>query len=324
MPSPSSALVTLRPDLAASLEQFDLAMSWNGFVGSKILPVVPVLQQAGNFGIIPIEQLLQARNTARAPGGAYSRAQFTFKPSTFSCKENGFEEAVDDRESNMYQNYLAAEQYAALRARDAVLRNYETRVINLVTDTAVFTSALTSAVAVSWKTLASSTPAVDISTAVQAVYANSGLMANTVVMGWKAWQNFRQSADTINRIKYWGGDDPTTKGISTAVAARFFDVESVVIAGSQKNGANEGAAVSLSQLWNDDRIFVGRVARTDDFKEPAIGRTFTWAGDGASESGTVESYRDERVRGNVIRVRMDSDEQVIYKQAGYLLTGANA
>jgi hypothetical protein len=324
MAAPSAALVTLRPDLAASFEQFDLAMSWNGFIGSKVLPMVDVLSQAGNFGIIPIEQLLQARTTARAPGAAYPRALFTFKPSTYACKENGFEEPIDDREVAMYQNYLAAEQYAALRARDAVLRNYETRVINLLTDTSVFTGALTSAVAVSWKTVASSTPTVDIITAVKAVYANSGIKPNTVVMGWSAWQNFRQSADTVNRIKYWGGNDPSTKGITTQVAANLFDVEDVIVAGAQKNNANEGASASLTQLWNDDRIQVCRVARTNDFKEPAIGRSFHWGADGSTPTGTVESYRDERVRGNVIRVRMDTDEQVIYKQLGYLLTGANA
>jgi hypothetical protein len=284
-----------------------------------------VLQQAGNFGIIPIEQLLQARTTARAPGSAYPRAQFTFKPSTYACKENGFEEPVDDREAVMYMNYLAAEQYAALRARDAVLRNYETRVCNLLSDTSnTFTGSLTSAVAVSWKTVATSAPTADVITAVKAVYANSGIVPNTVLMGWNAWQNFRQSADTISRIKFWGGTDPTTRGITEAVAASLFDVENVIVAGAQKNGANEGAVASLTQVWPDDKVFVGRVARSEDFKEVCIGRTFAWDGDGSSPAGTVESYRDERVRGNVIRVRMDTDEQVIYKQVGYVLTGANA
>jgi hypothetical protein len=323
MPSPSSALLTLRPDLAASFQQYDIAMSWAGFIAPKVLPVVPVLSQAGNFGVIPLDQLLMARGTARAPGAAYSRGQTTFSPSTYACKENGFEEPVDDREAKMYVNYLAAEQFAALRARDAVLRNYESRVVTLLNDTSVnFSGAKTGTVATSWKTIASSTPVADIVKAVKAVYANSGLMANTVVMGWNAYQNVRQASAIIDRIKYSGADDP--KNITVNMLAGLFGVDNVYIAGAQKNAANEGATASLSQLWDDDKVFVGRVATGGDFKEPCVGRTFHWSEDGSSPTGTVESYRDETVRSTIIRVRMDSDEKILYSAAGYVLTAANA
>lgn len=321
MPSPSAALVTLRPDLAQSFEQFDLAMSWNGFIANKVLPITDVAEQAGNYGIVPIEQLLSTRTTLRAPGAAYSRSEWTFKPSTYACVENGMEEVVDDRESAMYQNYLSAEQYAALRARDAVLRNLEQRVATLLQATGTFSH---TGVTTTWKTFASSTPTSDIIGAMKSVYSASGLIPNAVVMGWFAWQNFRQSADTISRIKYWGGDDPTTEGITTNVAARLFGIPNVIIAGAQYNSANQGQTASLSQVWSDDTVFVGRIATTQDFKEPCVGRIFHWSGDGSSPTATVESYRDERVRGTVVRVRMDTAEQVIYSNAGYLLTGANS
>ena len=59
MPNPSEALATQRPDLAQSLEEFDLEADRAGFIGLDILPVFEVDVQAGNFGIIPLEQLLQ-------------------------------------------------------------------------------------------------------------------------------------------------------------------------------------------------------------------------------------------------------------------------
>jgi hypothetical protein len=54
--------------------------------------------------------------------------------------------------------------------------------------------------------------------------------------------------------------------------------------------------------------------------EPCIGRMFHWSEDGSSPGGTVESYRDEIVRGNIIRVRHDVDEVVLYPQAGHLVS----
>lgn len=325
MPAPSASLATQRPDLAASFEQFDLDASRMGFLGTRILTVIDVPVQAGNFGIIPIEQLLQTRTTLRAPGSAYGRSNWTFKPSTFSTKENGQEEAIDDRERTMYANYFAAEQVAAKRARDAVIRNYEVRVTNLLTSGTTFTGALTSAVTVSWKTFASSDPITDANTAIQAVYANCGFKPDTCVVGFNAFYNARRSASLINQIKYSGIDDPKMPvDVAANLMAQAFGVQRLLVAGAQTNSANEGQAVSLSQVWSNDKIGFYKTDDSQDFKSPCIGRTFHWSADGSSIGGTVESYRDETVRGDVVRVRQDTDEQILYSQMGYVMTGANA
>ena len=66
MPSPSSALSTQRPDLAASMEAFDLEAEKQNYIGTRVAPVISVVHQAGNFGKIPLDQLLQNRDTLRA------------------------------------------------------------------------------------------------------------------------------------------------------------------------------------------------------------------------------------------------------------------
>ncbi len=98
MASPSSSLATLRPDLATFLE-FDLESEKAGYIATQVFPVVDVLSQAGVFGKIPIEQLLQQRETKRAPGSGYARGNFTFTTGTYACEEHGAEEVVDDREA---------------------------------------------------------------------------------------------------------------------------------------------------------------------------------------------------------------------------------
>lgn len=321
MPAPSNVLLTLRPDLAESFEAFDLAMSWQGFIGQKILPVIEVEKASGNFGTIPLEQLLQTRDTKRSPGGKYNRAETTFTANTYATKQNGFEEPLDDTEAEMYASYFSAEQYASLRARDAVLRNYESRVVAAVTNTSVIP---TGTVGTSWKTIASSDPVADIIAARKAVRDATGLIANAVVLGWDAYNNVKQSVSVINRIKYWGGSDPTTKGIDTSTLAKLFDVEEVIVAGAQSNTANQGQTASLSQIWSNDDVLVTRIAKSGDFKEPCIGRTFHWSGGGSSIDGVVEMYRDESVSSNIYRVRQQTDEKIIYSNAGYVLTGANA
>lgn len=325
MPAPSSVLSTLRPDLAASFTQYDLAASAKGFIATRVLTPVDVPVQAGNFGLIPIEQLLQKRNTERAPGGGYNRSNWNFSPGKFSTKENGLEEPIDDREAKMYANYFSAEQVGAMRARDGVMRNMETRVVGLLTDTTntfLSGSNLSGPVATSWKTAATATGTADSVKARTAIYNNCGLIANCCVIGWNAWQNLTQQADILSRIKFSGIDDP--KDITNQMIASLFQVDQVIVAGAQNNTANEGQKVSLSGIWSDDKVGFYVTSDSEDFKDPCVGRVFHWAEDGSAIGGVVESYRDETVRSNIIRVRMDSDEQILYAQAGYVLTGANS
>ena len=65
---------------------------------------------------------------------------------------------------------------------------------------------------------------------------------------------------------------------------------------------------------------VCRGAETNDIKEPCLGRIFHWAEDGSEIGGMVETYREESSRADIVRVRHDVQEQVLYTQMGHLLT----
>ena len=321
MATPSSSLATLRPELGASLMLFDLAMSQKGFIAPKVAPVIEVDKQSGPFGKIKIESLLQTRNTTRTSRGAYSRQDWEFGTATYGTTEYGAEEKVDDRDKNLYGSYFVAEQLAAARARDAVLRNYELRMAAAIYNTSTWTgSSLTGAVSTAWSNFASSTPIADVAAGKKKVYDNIGLMANTLIINYHEFLNLQQNADLISRIKYSGLQDPNTDKITVSAMAQAFGIEEVVIAGAQYNGANEGQPAVLSPAWGDAYAMLAYVARTDDIQEPCIARTFHWGGDGSTVGGTMESYRDETVRADVIRCRHEVQELVLVPQAGYLLS----
>lgn len=322
MASPSSSLATLRPDLAESFMEFDLEMDSRGFVADRVFPVVEVASQAGNFGKIPIEQLLQQRDTKRAPGSGYARGTFTFTPATYACLENGAEEPVDDREARMYAEYFDAEVIHTLRAYSAVLRNAEQRVADAVFNSTTWTgSTLTTGITNEWDDATNAVPITDVEAAVQQIYDNSGLWANALIINRKVFRNLRNSDQVIERIASSGAGSPTKPSdITEAMLAQVFDLPNIIVAGASKNSAAEGQSASPAQIWSDEYAMVCKVATSQDFREPCIGRTFHWADDGSSIGGTVETYRDESVRGDVVRVRHDTDEIVLYTEAGHLLS----
>lgn len=322
MPSPTSSLSTQRPDLATFLE-FDLESEKAGYVATQVFPVVDVQSQAGNFGIIPIEQLLQQRSTKRAPGSGYARGNWTFTKSTYATEEHGAEEPVDDREAKMYADYFQAEQISTMRAFSSVLRNAEQRVADAVFG-ATWSgggATLTTGITNEWDDIANAVPVTDVENAVKKIYENSGLWANALVINRKVFRNLRRCAQVIDIIEASGaGQAAKATDVTAELLAQAFDLDYVIVAGTSKNGAKEGQAAAPSQIWSDEYAMVCKIATGPDMREPCIGRTFHWSDDGSSIGGTVESYRDESIRGDVIRVRHDVDEIILYPQAGHLIS----
>lgn len=321
MPSPSSSLATQRPDLATFLE-FDLESEKAGYIATQVFPVIEVMAQAGNFGKIPIEQLLQQRDTKRAPGSGYSRGNWKFTPATYATEEHGAEEPVDDREAKMYADYFVAEQISTMRAFASVLRNAEARVADAVFNTTTWNGAsLTTAVTNEWDDTANATPLTDVEAAVQKIYDNSGLWANALVINRKVFRNLRNCEQVIERINASGAGSPSkATDITVQMLAQVFDLPYIIVAGTSKNNAKEGQSASPTQIWSGEYAMVCKVATGPDMREPCIGRTFHWSDDGSSIGGTVESYREESVRADIIRVRHDVDEIVLYPEAGHLLS----
>ncbi len=322
MPSPSSSLATLRPDIASGLEEFNLAMDREGFIAHRVLPVFEVAQATGTFGVIPIEQLLQNRNTSRAPRSGYSRGNWTFGSDTYACKEYGAEEPVDDNEATMYGNYFNVEMISAQRALDAVMRDAERRVSALIFNATTWTgSALTTGITNEWDDLANATPIVDVEAAVRKVLDGTGMWPNALIINKKVFRNLRNCAHIIDRINSEGaGNASKASDVTADMLARVFDLKYVIVAGGSENTADKGQAFSGAPLWSDEYAMIARIAETNDMAEPCLGRTFHWGADGSQVGGTVESYRDESVRADVIRVRHQVHEKVLYTECAHLLS----
>lgn len=324
MPAPSSSLSTQRPDLSGSFMEFDLAMNAQGYIATQVLPVMEVAKASGNFGRIPVEQLLQQPDTARAPGTGYARGKWKFTPDTYLTKEHGWEEPVDDNEAQMYADYFDAEQVSAMRAYSIILGNLERRVAAAVFNTSTWTGAsLTTAVSTPWSTKASATPMADVAAAIDKVYTNSGLWPNTVIMSRQLFREARECAEIIDRLKYNGLTDVKPANMTAQILAQVFDVERVLVAGSTKNSANEGQTASLASNWDATMCMVCRTVTMNDIREPGLGRVFHWSEDGSQIGGTAETYRDETVRGNVVRVRHQTAEKILLTEAGHLLTSCS-
>lgn len=323
MPSPSSTVVG-RNDLGDSVMEFDVAANEGGFIASRVLPIFDAPRASGNFGIVPIEQLLQQRDVVRSPGSGYSRGNFTFEPATYATQEYGAEEPVDDNEAANYADYFDAEMVAAARARSALLVAHEMRAADLLFNPTTWNGAsLTTGITNEWDSnhTSNAVPIDDVEGAVNKVYDGSGLWPNALIINRKVFRNLRNLDQIIERIQSAGAGDATKPSDITAeMLARVFDLRYVFVAGGTKNGAIEGQAASPSQIWSSEYAMVCRVAESNDLREPCVGRTFHWSQDGSQPFGTFEEYREESIRSKIIRNRHQVGMKVLYVQAAHLLS----
>ena len=320
MPSPSTSLSTLRPDLATFFE-YDLEMDKNGFIATKVFPVAEAPSASGPFGKIPLEQLLKETETLRGTGG-YNRDQFTFEEDSFLTKEHGAEEVIDDKLAAQYREFFDAELVGTMRAYSRVLRNAERRVANALFDPAVWTGgSLTTGITEEWDDFENAIPVTDVENAVKKVYEASGLWANALVINYQVFRNLRNCEQVIDRLTSSGaGDRSTAKDITASQLAAVFDLEHIIVAGASRNSAKEGKPATPQQIWSGEYASVCRISESPDMSDPCVGRTIHWSDDGSAVGGTVESYRDENVRADIVRVRHQVAEKVLYKEAAHLLS----
>lgn len=323
MPSPLNSLATLRPELAGSLTEFDLAMNQQGFIAQQVLPVIDVARQSGTYGKIPLAQLLENRETQRAPGAGYSRSKFSFDDVDYATKENGAEEPVDEREAAMYTDYFEAELIATARAYSAVLVNQERRVADLLFNPTTYSGAsryLDTTIPWTKATYGTSEPIDDVQFAADQLYANTGLYANALICNRFVFRHLKRSQQIIDSLVAQGaGDRATLRSLTKAQIAEALDLDMIIVAEGSRNTAAEGLAASVGQIWSSSYAMVARVCVTNDIKEPGLGRIFHWAEDGSTIGGTVETYREEQTRSDIYRVRHDTDEKIHYVDCGFLL-----
>lgn len=316
MPTPTQQLARTRPDITESMREFDLDANINKMIGTEVFPVFDAPAQAGVFGRIPIEQLLEKGDTSRASGADYNRGDYEFVEEWFATRENGWEEPCDERDRNIYADWFTAELVAAERARSKVMVNMETRVANLVNNLPNQT-----AVGTAWSNWTGASPINDVEGAVTAVYNRTGLWPNALILSYLDFRNVRNCDQVLDRIAAQGsGDKIRATDVTIAQLAEVFDLPNIQVGGSSQNTANKGQAVAVAQIWGGTAT-VAVLNTSNDIRQPGLGRTFHWAADGSAIGTRQESYWWEPNRSEIHRSRHETHEKLIYPEVGQNLTG---
>lgn len=319
MPAPSTALSGYRPDLG-TMFQFDVEMDNAGFIANRIAPPFEAAEQAGTLGIIPLKQLRQTPQTGRNSRGDYNRVNFTFSDETYATSEHGLEMPIDQRRAKIYRTWFDFEVACTAVTLNMVLRAYEMRIAAMIQNATTF-AAQTAAVTDEWNDWTAATPLTDVQKAKLAMWTVSGIHPNAMQVNKRQFDNLRFCSQVTDKIASSGaGTAIKPADITKQILASCFDLDEIIVADSSKDSANEGQAVDIDQIWSDEYAMLLRVPKTNRIEEPCLARTIHWGADGSVIGGQIEMYYEDQNRGDIVRVRHETQERIMYTQLGYLLS----
>ena len=315
MPRKLSSAV-LRPDLAAVAYEYELEASQRGFVADIVLPVFDTVEQNGEFPVIPSEAFLKLFKTKRAPRTKYGRSDYEFTSDDFACKEQGWEELVDDVEARLYARYFQAEEVSTLRAMDIILRSREKRVAELIQND---TNLPHGPVNIPWSDLKAANPRADVIAASKLVKRATGISPNALVITEDVFDNLVQTKAFLDHVQFTDPILAKDEDYQKRILAAYLKVPRVIVSDAIYDTGKKGQTTSTAGIWSPSYASLVRIAtRPQDLREVCVGRTFLWTGD-SPDIVTVENYREENSRGSVIRARHNIDEKLMFAAAGYNL-----
>ncbi len=316
MARPSTSIS--RPELGAIAFEYMIEAAMSRFIGQSILPIKRVSKSSAEYPVIPLAAMLETPKTERADRGNYNRSDWKFDFQNYSTVRHGWEEPIDDREEALFQSYFDMEEAATLRAMAIILRSHEKRVKDLVYDTGTIANG---AVGTAWTVPATATPKADVDGGRDSMRDNFGVLPTRMTIAYTRFNALLRTAEIRDALKYTNPIELGGFEAQKRIMAQYFGLDEILVGDAQENTAKKGQTVSLGEIWTPATVGLFAVSDgTDDMKEPVIGRTMLWE-EGAPEMLTTETYRDEPVEADIVRVKHDTDEVLQFVGAGYLLTG---
>lgn len=310
---------TIRADLNAVVEQADANIE--RLIGALVMPPMPVDAKSGTYPKLTIAKgaLMDAVATERGRLASYGRISRSWEADTYDCVDRGLEEGVDDTDQRDLKRFFDLESTAARLTGNNVKLSHEKRVAAAIFNTGNFGAATNSAVAYTDANLATINFPKDVLAAIERI-SDNGRRANTIVLSSKVLTRIRLSTLLQQWVRGSVVGESQVPVTAASIAASFADhgIEQVLVGEARENTGKKGAAFTSAPIWSNDYVWVGACnPKAATPKDGGAGFTLYWNLEGGLF--VTETYRDEKHRANMVRVRQNTAEKVVDETAGTLI-----
>jgi hypothetical protein len=351
MPAFATASALPRQELALAVVEGENQIP--ALVGEKVLGPLPITWRNAHLVKATLADSLGLRDISadkyiHAPGASFSRLTATFGEATLTVTPRGVEIAVPNELMLDYRNRFDVMAFFSARFGNQFSGLTKEKLIAAqVFNTGNF-SATNSTVAYTTGNLATISFIPDMIAAARRLKAAGEPPPYVAVMSGPVYERVRQAA-TVQAYTV-GTLNPGQNADKAMILAslREYGIEDLLVGDSYYNNAADGAAPSLSQVWSNTYIFVGKPGMAGAPSGQAaggvsvpllsgIGANVFWEGytpggvpsvdkttqefDFSGGGGNyVESYPDLPTDSEIIRIKMSHKPTITNTRAGTLIT----
>jgi len=298
------------------------------YIGQLIFPVYPSGREVGRYPKFRIgaAELLKAGtgygSTKRNETGTYNEVTRKFEWDSFQTEEFGLEERVDDVVARRMESFFDAEVITGRLLMNSLMLDYELEIAAKTYSSPTFGD---TNVVVKWTNALLDTVDVpqDMNAAIERMTL-LGEVPTTFVISLRLWNLIRRSKLLQTYVYGYLNVNQGGSQITEQMFANVFGLQEILIAKKSYDTTLKGITTPVVvPVWSDD--FVALIRRAEgDFMNGGVGRTIIWDADAPGGLFTSESYRDEKRRGNMLRVRSNRVTKVVSPNCVQLLdTGAS-
>lgn len=286
------------------------------FIADAVLPILGVGKKAATLSVIQRKNLT-VPNTTRPDGATFNRVSLYATDLAYGCKNDGLEGALPDGQRENYADDFDAEveTVAGIKIKMAIAR--EQRIKALIFNTTTWTGSdlYTDNSASPWDTTTTGIIA-QVAAAKEKVRLNTGVTADSLIIGEAALQNLLKNTGIIGRFP---GATLITEAMLRAALAAIFGLEQLLVGTSAYNSADEGQTATMADMWGDDYAMVAALGRDGlPLSEAQLGRTILWERY-TSEMDYVEQYREQQTKSDIFQVERCIDEKIFDAYFAHLM-----
>jgi hypothetical protein len=299
---------TFNPILSEALNK----IGENRFVGTQILPVRDVTTKVGQYPVFGEDQFDLNASKERAAGSLFARRDFSYGQADYSCRQYALEGVLPDESDSKASDDGVTDAAGAIakKLQRDLMVGHELRVAALMSG-AAFNSTAQTGGAMSADDTAK--PIVSIQNAVERLQGNGFYDDLALIIEVSLFN------EMLNTVDVRGIFNASGQYTNRQVILDALGVNQIIICPTRYNSAAKGKDAARSRIWSTNSYFVGQVSG-GDFANGGFGRTLAFSPDGGVF--TAETYRDEPIKSDVLRVYNSVDESIINVNACEKITAA--
>lgn len=294
--------------------------SAQNFVSMSVFPAVPVQFQSDKYFVFDSVDFRRNNAKPRAPGTESAGGGFDITTAQYSCEVYSIHKDVADQIRQNADPAVDLDRAASEWTMQQMLIQKE---VNWMTDffgTGLWGTTVTGSTNFTQWDDSASDPETDIDTGRAAILKATGYVPNTLVVSYEVHQALKRHPLVTARYQY-----TTADSISTAMLARFFEVERYIVAQASYVSSEEGAASTVNAFIAGKHALLAYVAPAPGLMVPSAGYTFTWSAFSGGNNGVrTKRFRMEQLESDRVEGEFAYDHKLVTTDMGYFFASAIA